>query len=160
METGDKREEAERLYVREALSCQSIAERLAVDPGTVYRWKSESAKKGEAKDWDTQRRIFTLSPRELTAIYAETVKTWMVRLKEQPELLSDSKVADAISKHISVLQKIDTRGQYLGVAIDLIKIANIWLAENEPELKARMEPCWDRIYESLREYATGKGIFE
>jgi len=159
MAMTDKREEAERLYVRQSMTCPAIASELEVDPGTVYRWKAEAAEKGEALDWDVQRRIYNMSPRELTAIYAESVKAWMLKTKANPELLSDSKIADAISKHISVMQKIDTRGQYLGVAIDLIKVVNIWLGENDPELKEKMEPHWDAIYEALKNYTTTKGIF-
>ena len=159
MALNDKREEAERLFVRQSMTCPAIAEQLGIDPGTVYRWKADAAEKGEALDWDVQRRIYNMSPRELTAIYAESVKAWMIKIKANPELLSDSKIADAISKHISVMQKIDTRGQYLGVAIDLIKVINIWLAEHEPELKGKMEPLWDNIYAALKEYTTSKGIF-
>jgi len=159
MALNDKREEAERLYVRQGMSCPAIAERLEVNSGTVYRWKEDAAEKGEALDWDVQRRIYCMSPRELTAIYAESVKAWMLKIKANPELLSDSKIADAISKHISIMQKIDTRGQYLGVAIDLIKVINVWLAENEPELKTLMEPHWDQIYEALKDYSTEKRVF-
>jgi hypothetical protein len=159
MALNDKREEAERLYVRQSMTCPAIAEQLKVDQGTVYRWKTEAADKGEALDWDVQRRIYNMSPRELTAIYAESVKAWMIKIKANPELLSDSKIADAIAKHISVMQKIDTRGQYLGVAIDLIKVINIWLTENEPEIKEKLDPHWDQIYEALKNYSTKKGIF-
>ena len=159
MAKADKREEAERLYVRQSMTCPTVAEQLKVDQGTVYRWKTEAAEKGEALDWDVQRRIYHMSPRELTAIYAESVKAWLVKIKANPELLADSKIADAIAKHISVMQKIDTRGQYLGVAIDLIKVINIWLTEHEPELKGKMEPHWDQIYEALKLYSTQKGIF-
>jgi transposase-like protein len=159
MALADKREEAERLYVREDMPCPSIAKQLGVNAGTVYRWKEDAAAKGEALDWDVQRRIYHMSPRELMAIYAESVKAWMIKIKANPELLSDSKIADAISKHISVMQKIDIRGQYLGVAIDLIKVINVWLTEHEPELKGLMEPHWDQIYEALKAYTTTKGIF-
>jgi len=159
MALSDKREEAERLYVRQGMSCPAIAEQLEVNAGTVYRWKEDAAEKGEALDWDAQRRIYSMSPRELMAIYAEALKAWILKIKANPELLSDPKVADAIAKHISVMQKIDARGQYLGVAIDLIKTANAWLAEREPELKAKMEPCWDQIYEAIKLDLTGKGVF-
>jgi hypothetical protein len=159
MALTDKREEAERLYVREDMPCPAIAKQLEVNAGTVYRWKEDAAAKGEALDWDVQRRIYHMSPRELMAIYAESVKAWMIKIKANPELLSDSKIADAISKHISVMQKIDIRGQYLGVAIDLIKVINVWLAEHEPELKGKMDRHWDQIYEALKAYTTTKGIF-
>ena len=159
MAMTDKREEAERLFVMQSMSCPAIAEQLGVDAGTVYRWKTEAADKGEALDWDVQRRIYNLSPRELTAIYAESVKAWIIKIKANPDLLSDSKIADAIAKHISVMQKLDTRGQYLGVAIDLIKVVNIWLSKHDPELKAKMDAHWDDIYQALKDDMTNKGIF-
>ena len=158
---GEKREEAERLYVRGTSSCPSIAEQLGVSPGTVYRWKSDAAEKGEASDWDTQRRVFHMSPRELIAIYAECFKSWVLKLKETPELLADPKIADAIAKHASVLLKLDPKGQYIGVALDLVEVINAWLDENEPELKVLMDGCWERILESLHGYFDKeKGLLE
>jgi hypothetical protein len=159
MALNDKREEAERLYVRQSLSCPAIAAELGVNEGTVYRWKADAAEKGEAADWDVQRRIYHMSPKELTSIYAESVKAWLVKIKAQPELLADSKIADAIAKHISVMQKIDTRSQYLGVAIDLIKVTNSWLAENQSDLKEKLDPYWDAIYQELVNYSTKRGLF-
>jgi len=159
MALTDKREEAERLYVRQSMACPAIAKELGVDSGTVYRWKAEAAEKGEALDWDVQRRIYNMSPRELFAIYAESVKAWLLKIKANPELLSDPKIADAISKHISVMQKIDTRGQYMGVAVDLVKVINIWLSSHEPDLKEKMEPHWEQIYKALKQYITSEDIF-
>jgi transposase-like protein len=159
MALNEKREEAEKLYVKDGMTCPAIAERLGVNEGTVYRWKAESADNGESADWDAQRRVYNMSPREMFAIYAETVKTWIVNLQKNPELLSDGKIADAIAKHVSVLQKLDTRSQYLGVALDLIKVANQWLAENQPGIKTKIDPYWENIYQELVKYATGKGLF-
>ena len=114
---------------------------------------------GQATDWDAQRRVYNMSPREMFAIYAETVKSWIANLQKDPSLLSDGKIADAIAKHISVLQKLDTRSQYLGVALDLIKITNQWLAENHPDIKEKIDPFWECIYQELVKYSTGKGLF-
>jgi hypothetical protein len=154
-----KQDDAERLYVKESLTCPEIAARLGVNEGTVYRWKSEAAKKGESSNWDTQRRVYNMSPRAMFAIYAETVKTWIVDLQKNPALLSDGKIADAIAKHVSVLQKLDTRGQYLGVALDLIKTTNGWLAEHHPGLKEKLDPHWEEIYQELVKYSSDKGLF-
>jgi hypothetical protein len=128
--------------------------------GTVYRWKAEAAERGEIADWDAQRRAFNMSPRELVSIYSESLKAWVVKIKRNPETLSDPKIADAVVKHISALRKLDNRSQYMGVALDLIKIANQWLAENQPELKAKMDPCWEGVYQELAKYGAGKGLFE
>jgi len=159
MALSDKREQAEALYVRQAKSCAAIAAELEVDAGTVYRWKAEAAKGGEALNWDSQRRVYNLSPDELKAMYAESVKAWIVQIKNEPGTLADPKIADAIAKHVSVMQKLDTRGQYLSVALDLVKVINLYLAENAPELKAKLEPHWDSIYEALTKYATEKKVF-
>jgi hypothetical protein len=159
MAKEDKREEAEKLYVKQSMSCFQIASELEVSEGTVYRWKSEAAEKGEAMDWDTQRRAFNMSPRELVSMYAEGLRDWIVKLRQNPEWFSDPKIADAVAKHISALKKLDNRSQYMGVALDLIKLTNQWLGENQPELKAQMEPYWENIYQELAKYSTGKGLF-
>ena len=159
MTMPDKRDEAARLYVRRSMAPASVAKEIGVSESTVYRWRAESAERGEAFDWDAQRRIYNLSPRELVGLYVETVKAWLVRVKADPEVLADSKLADAMSKHISSIQKIDSRSQYLGVAIDLIRVANSWLGENQPKLKEKLDPYWDAIYQELANYATGKGMF-
>jgi hypothetical protein len=159
MALNDKREEAEKLYVKDGMACPAIAARLGVNEGTVYRWKADSAGKGDASDWDAQRRIYNMSPLEMIAVYAEILKSWILTLQKNPELLSDVKIADAIAKHVSVLQKLDPRSQYMGVALDLIKVANTWLAENQPELKRAMEPVWENIYQELVKYSTKKGLF-
>jgi transposase len=158
MAKTDKREEARQLYIQKQMSCEAISDALKVNKGTVYRWKSEAADKGESSDWDTLRRVYNTSPRELSAIYAESIRAWIVKIKEDPASLSDPKIADAIAKHISVLQKLDARSQYLGVALDLIKIENQWLAENQPELKARLDPYWEAMYQAMVSYSTDKGL--
>lgn len=159
MAKDDKRLEAEKLYIKNGLSCPAIAEQLKISEGTIYRWKAESAEKGETQDWDSQRRVYNLSPREMSAIYAESVKNWIMKINENPDMLADGKIADAMAKHISVLQKLDTRGQYLGVSLDLIKVANQWLTEHQPELKEKLAPHWDNIYEELVKYSSEKGMF-
>lgn len=155
----DKRLDAEKLYIKDGLSCAAIASALKVNEGTVYRWKNEAAEQGDGADWDAQRRVYNLSPREMFAMYAESVKAFIVQLQKSPEQLGDGKIADAIAKHVSVLQKLDTRGQYKGVALDLIKVINVYISENLPEVKEKLEPHWDAIFERLIKYATEKGMF-
>lgn len=155
---SEKKEEAEKRYVRLSLSCADIAKELGVSESTVYRWKAEGAEKGELSDWDAQRRTYNMSPGEMVAIYAESVKAWLIQIKANPDKLADPKIADALSKHVSVMQKIDTRGQYLGVALDLIKTANEWLAEHAPEVKEAMEKHWESIYQAMVQYSRAKGI--
>jgi hypothetical protein len=152
MTSAEKRTEAELLYIRQSMSCPKIAEKLKVDKGTVYRWKADAETKGESFDWEVQRRIYNLSPLELTAIYADALKTYLTRMKTDPGLISDPKVADAISKHVNSMERIGDRRKYLGVANDLIRIINMWLTENQPELKEKLDPYWESIHEELVSY--------
>jgi len=157
MAMTDKREEAEDLYIKQSISCPEIAKRLDIDSGTVYRWKADAAKKGEAFNWDTRRRAYHLSPREIKAIYGQTIKNWVLQISSNPDLIGKS--ADAICKHVSVMEKLDKTGQYLNVALDLMKVLNEWLTVNQPEIKEKIEPYWDQIFEALQSYYKEKEIF-
>jgi hypothetical protein len=153
-----KKEEAERLYVKQSMSCPAIAAELGVNEGTVYRWKAEAAEKGESENWDTKRRSQHVSGWELIEIYIESIRDWFLQIRDNPLMIADSKVADALAKHFKNLKNLDVRGQYLHAVRDLMKITNRWLAENQPELREKMEPYWDSIFNVLAEYSTGKDI--
>ena len=159
MAMAEKREQAEKLYVKKLLTCAAIAEELGIDQATVYRWKNDAAKKDSAMDWDAKRRAYNVSPDELKAFFAETLKEMILKIRENPDLLLDSKQMDALIKALKVLQAIDVRGKYISVVLDLVKIINIYLAEHEPEIKSKMESHWDRIYEALVAYATERKVF-
>jgi transposase len=49
MALTEKRAEAERLYVREGLTCPRIAAELGVNEGTVYKWKQDAAARGSLR---------------------------------------------------------------------------------------------------------------
>jgi transposase len=157
MALTEKRAEAKRLYIDKALSCSAIAEQLGVDAGTVYRWKAEAAGKGEAWDWDCQRQIRSMSFAELQDAFREAIASTLAKIKKNPEELF--KHADALSKIMKSLERIDPRSQYLGSIADLIRVTNQWLAEHQPELKTRLDPYWDNIYQELSNYCTSKGLF-
>ena len=159
MAMSDKKEQAEKLYVKRLLTCSAIAAELEVDQATVYRWKNEAAKKDSALDWDAKRRAYNVSPDELKAFFADSVKEMIVRVRENPDLLLDSKSMDALIKGLKVLQAIDVRGQYISVVLDLVKVINIYLAEHEPEIKTKMDSHWDHIYEALVKYSTDRKVF-
>jgi hypothetical protein len=160
MAKDGKREEAENLYVLQDMTCPQIAAELGVNNGTVYRWKAEAAVQGETTDWEARRRAYNLSPSELVLIYSESLKPLILKFKKNPELLFDPKNADSIAKHVSVLDKLNNLSNYPGAILDLIRTANQWLAENQPELKVKMEPCWESIYQQLAKIGAKKGLFE
>ena len=159
MAKPEERAEAERLYVQESKTCEQIAGELGVAVSTVYDWRKAAAESGEGFNWDVQRRVYNLSPREMIGMYAESVKKWLLEIRQDPQALSDPKIADAISKHISVMQRLDNRKAYMGAALDLIKVANRYLSENAPELKKKMDDHWDGIYQYLADYTSSKGLF-
>jgi flagellin-specific chaperone FliS len=57
-------------------------------------------------------------------------------------------------------KNLDKRSRYLGVALDLIRSANRWLAENRPNIKADIDPYWESIYQEFVKYAASKGVLE
>jgi transposase-like protein len=154
-----KRIEAKNLYVLKAKACTAIAEELGVDAGTVYRWKAEAKEKGEAQDWDYQRQLHTISPGVLSAKFRKALSIVVLQIEEEPALLLNPKLSDSLSKIVKEMEKIDARTQYLCAVTDLIKVANRWLAEHEPDLKTKLDPCWDGIFQEMSDYSTRKGLF-
>ena len=159
MAKPDKRAEAERLYTSESMPCTAIAAELGIDQGTVYRWKADAAAKGGAFNWDTQRKMYKTSRKEFIAIGTKGVKAMVIELLKDPKKFLCPKSADALSKYMSIFEKLDNTERYLEVATDLIEVINDWLTKNDPEIKTKMEPHWDSIFEALKEYLTKKGIF-
>ena len=148
------------MYIDKALTCPAIAEALEVDAGTVYRWKAEAAEQGEAQDWDYQRLVQELSFDELKSVFRGAIRAGFSKIKEAPETLFDPKFADALTKIVKSAEKIDPRTSYFSAIKDLVKVASRWLARHEPELKARLDPYWDSIFEELVNYSTKKGLFQ
>ena len=155
----EKRADAEKLYIHKGLSCPAIAAELQVNEGTVYGWNKEAGNKGADFDWDMKRKAYNISPRELVAMYSETIKRYLLKISANPELLTDTKIADAIAKHVSVLKRLDTRVQYLGAITDFIEVTNKWLTEHNPEIKKLMDPLWEHIYKELVNSYTQESLF-
>jgi hypothetical protein len=154
MALPEKRAQAKRLYVDKAMTCSAIAHELAVDVSTVYRWKSEATDQGDAQDWEYQRQVQAVSFDKLKSVFREAICSAISKIEENPAGLLEPKVADALAKIMKSAEKIDPRTSYLGVAADLIKVENRWLAEHEPAIKAQLDPCWDGIYQELVNYFT------
>ena len=144
------------MYVKRQMTCAAIAAELQVSSSTIYKWKN--ADSAEGIDWDRHQRVYNLSPSEMTAMYAESVKHWLVEINESPDKLADPKIADAISKHVATMQKIDSRSQYRGVMLDLIRVMNSYLAEVAPNLQDAMIDHWDAIKTRMLEYSGNKGL--
>jgi hypothetical protein len=158
MALTEKREEAERLYVRKFMSCAAAAAELGINEGTVYRWKAKAAAEGENEDWDVKREKLHLSPQEFIEIYVDVVKDAVLQLKANPPSVWNPGIADSMTKHFANIRRLDIRGQYMSVAVDLVRIINRWLADNQPELQERMVPCWDGIKQAIADYATRKDL--
>ena len=151
-----RREAARGMYVKRQMSCAAIAREMGVSPSTVYKWKN--ADRDAGIDWDRHQRVYNLSPSEMTAMFAESVKHWLVEINESPDKLADPKIADAISKHVATMQKIDSRSQYRGVMLDLIRVINSYLAEAAPSLQDAMLDHWDAIKTRMLEYSGNTGL--
>ena len=151
--SNKNRDDAARLYVRENKPIPEIAVMLAVSPKTVYRWRNDDARKGDRHDWDRQRQLWHMSPRELIGLYIESVKELVLDLYGEPQKLADSKTADAITKHIANINRIDPAAQYLGIAIDLMRQIDLYLSETDTDLQAKLSRHWEAIKKRLVLYS-------
>lgn len=102
------RDRAERLYVEEVLSVTEIAQRLGIPAQTIYRWLA-AVKGKEGFDWNEQRKNFALSPQKLVDLYAKAFKRRILEIQKNIDIMDNPKTADAISRHISTLKKLDPR---------------------------------------------------
>jgi len=140
----EKRVEAERLYVKAKLSVREIAAALKVSEGTVYRWKSEAAN-FEDSDWDEQRR--RSNPVSIVAVqtmYWTIIHSYLERMEKEPDLVTDAKIADAISKHVATINRIMPKKTFLSAIVAVLEEIKDYLAEHDPEL-------WGRFVEHLPE---------
>lgn len=150
MAKDEKKEEAKKLYIHENKSIQEISSIINVAQTTVYRWKNEDKEAGQ--DWDDKRAIWNLTPSELEKVYIECVKELVLKIKEDPQLMIDSKVADAMSKHIANLKKMNPKQMYFGAALDLLKVIDDYLKHKDKKLRGAMSLHFEGIRNALMNY--------
>lgn len=149
-------EQARDLYIKGA-SVNSIATDLGVSLQTVYGWRKKDA--NTDKDWEKARRRYRLSPSELSSIYIESVKEMILEISDDPMKLADPKYADAIAKNVSSIKKIDPMYNYMGAALDLMKVIDQYLKRTDPQLAKKMKDHWPGIKEEMERFATRDGLF-
>ena len=96
---------AMQLYL-DGFSIEEIAKKLGTSDSTVYRWKREDSE-NEMTDWDAIAEIIDMPLPALAKVYAYSIKKCIFDMKKNTDELKDSKAADAITKHIAILKKID-----------------------------------------------------
>ncbi|HOV15391.1 MAG TPA: DUF1804 family protein [Spirochaetota bacterium] len=96
---------AMQLYL-DGFTVEEIAKKMEVSDTTVYRWKREDGE-NEMTDWDAIAEIIDMPLPVLAKVYAYSIKKCIFDMKKNTDELKDSKAADAITKHIAILKKID-----------------------------------------------------
>ncbi|HWR12476.1 MAG TPA: DUF1804 family protein [Rectinemataceae bacterium] len=156
-DSSSNHNEAARLYIEEGLSVGEIAEKLKVSVQTVYKYKADDA--ANKSDWDRQRKVWAMSPSEISNLYAFSLRRLLVEIDSDPRQLLNPAVSDAVTKSIKNLQRINPRHQYLGVIIDLIKATDQYLGEVDSKLQESMRKHWDPIKNRLVEALGKESIF-
>ena len=118
----DLKIKAEKLRVEDTLSIIEIAQRLEIPAQTIYHWLA-AVKDKEGFDWNEQRKTFSLSPKAMIEIYAQGFKRWIPKIQKDIDIMANPQTADAISKHISTLKKLDPHLNYLGAILNVIHIS-------------------------------------
>jgi predicted DNA-binding protein YlxM (UPF0122 family) len=150
-------QEAKRLYVEEGITILDIATKLNLSVQAIYKYRSSDFEAGD--DWDRQRKIWVMSPSEISSLYAYSLKRLLVTVDSDPRMLMKPAIADAITKNIKNLQRIDPRHQYMGAIIDLIKAADQYLGDYDEKLQDTMRKHWDKIKNRMVEALNKEHIF-
>lgn len=150
MAKEERKDEAVKLYIREGKDISEISKILDISDATLYRWKKEDKENNNC--WDEKRKIWQLSPAELEKVYLESVKELVLKVRENSDLMLDSKVADAMSKHISNLKKMNPRNIYLGVAVDLLTVIDDYLKKNDKKLRETISKHYESIKNELLKF--------
>ena len=154
MENYDK---ARELYIKNN-SITKIAKRLKVSVQTIYSWRKKDA--DTDKDWERAKRRYYMSPSELSTIFMESVKDMVLQVSEDPLKLADPKYADAITKCIASVKKIDPMYNYMGAALDLMRVIDQYLKKTDPSLAKEMKNHWPTIKEELESFISKEGLFK
>ncbi len=149
-------EQARDLYIKGS-SISGIASELDVSLQTVYSWRKSD--EGTEKDWDKAKRVYLMSPVELSGIFMDSVKKMILEISEDPMKLADPKYADAITKCIAAMKKIDPMYNYMGASLDLMRVIDQYLKKTDTELAKRMQSHWPGIKEEMERFATRDGLF-
>jgi len=153
----DNHKEAKRLYIEDGLSIGDIATKLGLTIQTVYKYKSSDLEANE--DWERQRKVWAMSPSEISNLYAYSLKRLLLQVDTDPKMLLNPAIADAITKNIKNLQRIDPRHQYMGAIIDLVRAADQYLGETDGRLQEAMRKHWDIIKDHMVESLSKEHIF-
>lgn len=130
----ETRVEAERLYVKAKLSIREIASALKVSEASIYKWKNDAAFDADT-NWDEQRRkSMPVSIVAVQEMYWNIIHDYLECMRKDSRLVTDAKVADAISKHVSTINRIMPRKTFLSAIVSVLEEIKDYLAENDPEL--------------------------
>lgn len=134
----EKRSEAERLYVKAKLLPKDIARAIKVSETSVYRWRAEAASQGAEYDWDRRRRDATpVNIVDVQRQYWDALSKQLKKIQEDENLLLDPKVADAIAKHISAINRLVPKKTWFSACVSVLDEVKSYLAANDPDLWER-----------------------
>jgi transposase-like protein len=150
MAEPEKRVEAEKLYVKAKLTVKELARVIGVSEGTVYRWKEDARGAGIDYDWDEKRRkAASFSIVDIQRQYVEALRPILVRIENEPQLLMDPKIADAIAKHVATINRLVPKKTWFSASISVLDAIKNYLAENDAELWRALVPHIPAIQEQL-----------
>ena len=149
MKQAENKAKARELFIKNSLDVAAIAATMGVSASSVYGWRRTDA--DTPLDWDRSRAIYNLSPRDLVANYAQQVRELALSLAQEPQKMADPKIADALTKHVSNLQKLNPKNQYMGVFLDIIEQIDSYLATHDSKLRERINRHWPGIREHVRQ---------
>ena len=92
-------------------------------------------------------------------LYSITLKKVLLEVNKDRSLLLQPGTADAITKSISNLKKLNPKSQMIGIIIDFIKVSDEYLGTQNQDLQKKLRNHWDAIKNLLVEKSQNQGIF-
>nr|DAJ31706.1 MAG TPA: Homeodomain-like domain [Caudoviricetes sp.] len=97
--------QAKKLYA-EGKTVDEIASALNKSKGTVYRWIKENK-----EEFEKAKKLAQMTPNDMIGFIDEAHKKVLLDIAENPEKIKNPKVADALIKIATVLEKLGNRSE-------------------------------------------------
>lgn len=140
---ADKRQQAQRLYVRNGVLQQDIAALVGVSEKTISQWK-------QADRWDRQKAaVITTKEEELRRMYAMlSAQNAAIEARGEGYNFPSAKEADAINKLATAIKRLENEAG-LATTVDVFMGFNEWLRKTEPEAAKQFMHLSDLYVKSL-----------
>jgi hypothetical protein len=139
------KKQAELLFCLDNLDIPSISKKLSIPSSTIFRWRKD-------EHWDRKKNTCNFSYPELEALYIKKIQVILLEVDSGKIDILNPSTADALSKHFSIIQKINPLKKMYGLILTFVQKLDEYLSENDKALRGKMIHHYDALKETLKNY--------